>query len=129
MPDILKFTIQLVAIITIVFFIHIGILYALELPLFANKIVEAYIINYVLASAIYIGMHKLKDSQPNNLGFIFMAGSFVKFGLFFMIFYPAYKADEKMSTTEFSSFFIPYAVSLIFETLALTKMMNKLGEK
>lgn len=129
MSEIFKFTVRLLVIISAVFLLHIITLYFLNKPLFENKIIEAYIVNYALASAIYIGLFKLKDSQPNNLGYLFMAGSFIKFGIFFIVFYPAYKADENMSTLEFSSFFIPYAVSLIFETKALTKMLNKLGEK
>ena len=53
-----------------------------------------------------------------------MAGSGLKFLLFFLLFYPSYKADGNMSTLEFISFFIPYAICLILEVSYLSKELN-----
>jgi hypothetical protein len=104
--------------------IHFFILDRLELPLLENKIVLSYIINTLLAVTIYIGLYFLRKKQEANLGFIFMIGSFIKFGVFFLFFYPEYNADGEIQKLEFSTFFIPYAICLIIETYFLTRLLN-----
>ena len=64
-------------------------------------------------------------SQFSNLGFIFMTGSLIKFGIFFIVFYPGYKTDGDIQTLEFTSFFTPYAICLIIETYFLVKLLNQ----
>jgi hypothetical protein len=103
---------------------HFYTLEKLQLPLFDNKIVLAYFINISLAIFIYVGLYLLRKKQESNLGFIFMTGSLIKFGIFFLIFYPEYKYDGEIQTLEFTTFFIPYAVCLIIETYFLTKLLN-----
>ena len=103
---------------------HFYTLEKLKLPLFDNKIVLAYIINISLAIFIYIGLYLLRKKQESNLGFIFMTGSLIKFGIFFLVFYPDYKANDDIQTLEFTTFFIPYAVCLIIETFFLSKLLN-----
>tara|TARA_B100000809_G_scaffold256877_1_gene297504 strand:+ start:4811 stop:5203 length:393 start_codon:yes stop_codon:yes gene_type:complete len=103
---------------------HFYTLEKLQQPLFDNKIVLAYIINILLAIFVYIGLYLLRKKQESNLGFIFMLGSLIKFGVFFLIFYPGYKSDGDIQTLEFTTFFIPYAVCLIIETFFLTKLLN-----
>jgi hypothetical protein len=103
---------------------HFYTLEKLQLPLFNNKIVLAYIINISLAIIVYIGLYFLREKQESNLGFIFMTGSLIKFGIFFLVFYPGYKLDGDIQTLEFTTFFIPYAVCLIIETFSLSKLLN-----
>jgi len=103
---------------------HFYTLDKLKLPLFDNKIILAYGINISLAIFIYIGLFLLRKKQESNLGFIFMTGSLIKFGLFFLVFYPVYKQDNDIQTIEFTTFFIPYAICLIIETYFLTKLLN-----
>lgn len=128
MISIFTFSIRLISVLLIAFGLHLLVLQVLEYPLLNNLIVRSYLVNLVMAFGIYVAIYKLKDTQPNNLGFIFMMGSFVKFGLFFLFFFPVYKADGEMTSLEFSSFFIPYAMSLILETLTLSKLLNNLKE-
>lgn len=126
MTSIFNFSIRLISALVVAFGIHLFVLYLLDLPLFENMTVKAYIVNFGLALGIYIGMFKLKDTQPNNLGFVFMMGSLIKFGVFFLLFYSYYKLDGEMSALEFSSFFIPYATCLIIETITLSRLLNNL---
>ena len=128
MNSIFTFSIRLISALLIVFGLHVLVLNLLEYALFNNLIIRSYLVNLVIAFGIYVAMYKLKDIQPNNLGFIFMMGSLVKFGLFFLFFFPVYKADGEMTSLEFSSFFIPYATSLIIETITLSKLLNNLKE-
>lgn len=124
---ILKFSGFLLVVLSLVFTVHLLFLYTLDLPLFADKIVTSYIVNVILAIVIYTIMLLLKNKYLNQLGFIFMFGSFFKFIVFFIVLYPFYKADGVITKTEFASFFIPYAVCLIIEITSLSKWLNKLA--
>ena len=124
---ILKFSSFLVIVLSVVFAMHLLVLYLLELSLFADRIVTSYIVNLILAVVIYAVMLLLKEKFLNQLGFIFMFGSFFKFIVFFIVLYPFYKADGIITKTEFASFFIPYVVCLIIEISSLSKWLNKMG--
>jgi hypothetical protein len=89
-------------------------------------IVLSYVINAVLAIGIFGFLFKLKDKYGSQLGFLFLGGSFLKFIVFFVVFYPIFKADSQVTSMEFSSFFIPYIISLLFETFSLVKWLNKI---
>ncbi len=125
MSVISKFTTTLFISLLFTFLVHILVLYLLDLPLFENKIIAAYIVNFALAVFIYTGLFLLKDKYLEQLGFIFMFGSLFKFLVFFIFFYPSYKIDGNISTLEFTSFFIPYAISLILETLGIIQFLKK----
>ena len=120
-----KFSLALLAVLMAVFGIHLGVLYLLEKPLFDNQIVTAYLMNYFLAIFIYLMLYLLKDKMTAHLGFLYMGGSFVKFILFFIFFYPSYKMDGTLDSLEFGAFFIPYVFSLIFETLGVINFLKK----
>ena len=125
MPRILKFTLSLSASLLLVFILHVFYLKTKNLPLFENKLVAAYTINFLAAIVIYITLFLLRNKFKEQLGFLYMGGSFLKFILFFIFFYPSYKLDGQMSSLEFGAFFIPYVISLIFETLGVIKFLKK----
>lgn len=126
---ILKYTSWLILVMAIVFLVHIGVLYYMNLELFENRIIWAYLINVVAALGIIIGLVRAPQRYQDSLGFLFMGGSFVKFALFFIFFYPLYKEDGEMSRQEFSTFFIPYAACLIYETKALVHKLSQQDKK
>jgi len=121
-----QFLFILTSIITTVFLLHISILYSYDLPLFDHKIVLAYVLNYALAIGIYYLLFYFRIKLKEQLGFLFMGGSFLKFILFFVFFYPSYKSDGNINTLEFSSFFLPYIICLILETFSLVKLLKNL---
>ncbi len=125
MSKTLKFIFTFSISLLFVFTIHIFYLKTQNLPLFDNKIIEAYVINFLVAIAIYITLFLLKNKFKEQLGFIYMGGSFIKFIIFFLVFNPSYKLDDKIESLEFIAFFTPYAVSLIFETLGVIKFLKK----
>lgn len=122
---IISFLIFLIPFIILTAGVHLYTLELLQVPLFAHKIIPAYLINTTLAILIYIALYYLRKEQEANLGFIFMTGSFFKFGLFFLVFYPGYKLDGDIQRVEFATFFIPYAICLIIEIYFLAKLLNK----
>jgi hypothetical protein len=125
MSDLKKFLLILSISLIATFLIHIFILNQLDKPLFDNRIIPAYLVNFLLAVVIYLTLFKLKKKYLEQLGFIFMFGSMLKFLVFFIFFYPAYKSDGDIQPIEFTTFFIPYAISLIFETLGVIRFLKK----
>jgi len=84
----------------------------------------SYLINGLLAIFIFSVLMILKKKYNDQLGFLYMLGSFVKFGAFFLIFYPIFKQDDIITKIEFGIFFVPYLISLLIETIDLIKILN-----
>ena len=120
-----KFSLVLIIVLLIAFAIHIAILQQFQLPLFENKIVAAYLVNGALALIIYSFLLLLKKKMSEQIGFLYMGGSFIKFLCFFLFFYPYYKLDGGLDSTEFVAFFVPYVISLIIETLGVIEFLKK----
>lgn len=112
--------------ISITFIIHLSIIFLNELPLFENKIVLSYIINFILALSIFITLYTLKNRFKTQIGMLFLGGSLLKFLFFFIFFYPEYKRDGELSRLEFAAFFIPYLVCLTLDTLGIIKLLKKM---
>ena len=105
--------------------IHVFLLNNIGSLQLAARITETYLGLYVLNSFIFLGLYKLKETQAQSLGFLFMFGSALKFIFFFIFLYPIYKSDGVLTKIEFFTFFIPYAVSLIHETIYLVRILNQ----
>lgn len=122
----ISFTVKLIVIITAAFALHLLILKYFEFPLFENKIVLSYVLNTILAIAIFGLLFKYREKVKDNIGFLFLAGSFLKFIAFFILIYPSYKADGDTSKLEFAAFFVPYLICLFVETSSLVKWLNEI---
>ena len=84
----------------------------------------SYFINGLLAIFIFTVLMLLKKKYNDQLGFLYMLGSFVKFGAFFLVFHPIFKEDNIITKIEFGVFFVPYLISLLIETIDLIKILN-----
>jgi hypothetical protein len=124
MKPVLHFALVLFLSLFLAFIVYLSILYFLEIPLWSNHLIAAYLINYLLAVSIYAFLYRSREKYSDSLGFLFMAGSFLKFAAFFIFFYPAYHADNRIETIEFGTFFIPYTICLLLETLGLIKILQ-----
>ncbi|MDA8592273.1 DUF6168 family protein [Flavobacteriaceae bacterium] len=121
-----EFSQRILVFLSIVFVIHVLINIFLNLPKFQHLITEAYVINAMLAIGIFWGLIALKEKYNNQIGFLFLASSFIKFFVFFLVFYGPYKADDQITFSEFVSFFIPYTICLVLETFYLSKKLNQM---
>ena len=83
-----------------------------------------YTINASVAYFIYWLIFLLRDKQKEYVGFYFLAGTLIKFILFFKIVLPIFKENDIVSKIEFLSFFIPYLLSLFVETKSLISLLN-----
>ncbi|WP_445735883.1 DUF6168 family protein [Mariniflexile sp.] len=122
----LSFAIKAIVFLAIVFFVHIAVLSTLNLPLFENRILLSYTVNLILVILVFGVLYHLKEKYKSQLGFLFLFGSFLKFAVFFAVFYPFYKLDNTINRLEFASFFVPYVFGLALETFSLSKWLNKL---
>ncbi len=125
MAKLFNFSLLLLGVVSVVFALHLLVLNLLGFPLLDNQIIACYLFNLIVAKVIVILLSLLQHKVAESLGYIFMLGSLVKFGLFFIIFYPNFKADGDVSRIEFFSFFVPYAICLIVEVVFLSKTLNK----
>lgn len=91
---------------------------------FSNLFQRSYLGNFIITSIVYFVLLFLKEKQSKNLGFVFLFTSFLKFIFFYGALYPSFNQDGVISRTEFFVFFIPYAVSLIFEVRSLVVVLN-----
>lgn len=122
----LSFTLKVTVVLAVAFCIHLVVLKALQLPVFSNRIVLCYVVNLVLVIIVFGALFLLKNKYKSQLGFLFLVGSFLKFAVFFIVFYPSFKEDNHMSKLEFAAFFVPYGLGLLVETFSLSKWLNKL---
>lgn len=127
-----KFLLLLPVVLLVSFSIHLWIVSSSGLPLFEHLIVDSYIINALLAIGIFGSLYIFRRMAKDRIGFLFMGGSFLKFIIFFLFFYPTYQNDGTINNQEFAAFFVPYAVALFLETwftVKLLKNLEKLDEK
>ena len=94
-----------VLIFTAVLIVHLGVLYFFGISLWSNNILLSYSSNFLLAAIILWILFKVFDRNKDHVGFLFMGSSLLKFLLFFLVFYPVYKADGIVQKTEAVTFF------------------------
>lgn len=121
---VVKFSISLLLVLILTFGLHILILYYIELPLFENLIKASYLSNIAMAVGIYLFLYFFRKKFRNEIGFLFMGGSFLKFAVFFLFFYPVYNIDGEITRLEFATFFIPYVACLIMETIGVKSFLQ-----
>ncbi len=122
---IIGFYLRLSFILIGTFSIHLLVLNYLKKPLFENRIILAYVLNFILAGTIYHSLFLLRKKYLDILGFVFMGGSLIKFLVFFLFFFPVYRENGDINMLEATSFLAPYLLCLIIETLYLSKLLNK----
>lgn len=110
------------------FLLHYLVLYVFDIVLGVDQLLYAYIANYILACSVIILIILLKKKLKDQLGFVFMAASMIKFVLFYFLFFPEYNSDGEISKTEFFTFFIPYAICLTAEMIILSRFLNRLND-
>jgi hypothetical protein len=110
----------------VLFGIHLTVLKKTDCDFDYTLLVWSYIVNFLLALLIVLVITKYINRLKTYIGFLFMFGSLLKFAVFFIWFYPIFKADNDISHIEFGIFFIPYIISLLFETKKLTTILNNM---
>lgn len=87
---------------------------------------ESYALNAGLTLAFLWGLLKAFDRLSHYVAWLFMAGSAVKFMLFFWLLWPLFQSDGTVDIFEKTTFLVPYGSSLILETRILIVKLNKI---
>lgn len=93
--------------------------------LYANHLILSYSIQMVLAIATYSLLLILHKKHKDKLGFIYIAGSILKFIIAYVILRPIFNSDNQISRPEFLSLFIPYLLALAFNTWAMQNLLKE----
>ena len=84
-----------------------------------------YAVNFVLAILIFWAVLATYKKNAMLVGFVFMGGSILKFGFFFLLIYPEFKEDGLVGRDELSLFFVPYLISLFSMTYAASRVLQR----
>lgn len=114
------FVFTTLVLLSISFYIHSGYISVLD----EATIYKSYGVNLFLGVIVFVVIEILKKTQPNILGFIFLAGSLLKFLIYFVYIYPLLIETGELTKPKFFVFFIPYSICLIIEIIFLVRLMN-----
>jgi hypothetical protein len=121
--NVFRFLFLFTIVITGSYMIHIGVINTFLLERNINIIKLSYIFNsaftFVFTMLILLLSKKFKD----QLGFIFMAGSLIKIGVFITI---SKLNNFEINKNVFLDFFIAYLICLIFEVYYISKFLNSI---
>ena len=84
-----------------------------------------YGLNFGLAVLIFWAVLATHKKNAMLVGFVFMGGSILKFGFFFLFIYPEFKSDGLLGRDELSLFFVPYLISLFTMTYAASRVLQR----
>lgn len=127
--SVILFLLSTIVLLGIVFFLHSEFLAYYEIPKYGNLLALSYAVNALLATTIFVLLYIFRTELKNYIGFLFMAGSFLKFIVFFLLFYPPYKEDGEIDKIEFLAFFVPYLICLLLETVFIARLLKELDKK
>ncbi len=111
---------------SIAFCMHLYVNAEIDSPIILEQLRFSYIVNIFLALGVIVLLYIFKRKLKDQLGFLFMLGSMLKFVFFFLFFYPEYTSDDVLSRYEFFTFFIPYVICLVMESIILSRFLNRL---
>ncbi len=113
-------------VLLLLFYSQVYISKQIEIDAYQNLITPIYIVNAILVIVLFIFIDVFKNKFKNQIGFIFMGSSFLKFLMFFIFIYPFFKSDGNLSKIEFITFFIPYFYCLLFESIVISNLLNRM---
>lgn len=89
-----------------------------------SLLITSYLINGFIALLIFFFLIFVINKAPLSGMYAFVTGSAIKLACYFIVFYPVFKSDGKLTKPEFFTFFVPYALSLTLEIIYLVKYLK-----
>ena len=99
------FYLSLVLLSLLVFCLHILILYVIRFSFIGPYDCFGLFAQCGAGLDNIFGLYWFREKWRDQIGFLFLGGSMLKFLFFFIVFYPFYNADGNMETLEFTIFF------------------------
>lgn len=125
----LRYLIFLGMVLGISFGVHAWLRAQSDLQPLGDLLAVSYLFNFAMAYGIVTALYMVRFRMKQQIGFLFIGGSFLKFLVFFLFFYPSFTADDTISRAEFSSFFVPYFLALAAETYFTASMLKNLEKE
>ena len=119
---IIWFHLLLLLILTPTYFVH-------KHYYFAENLKILYLFNALIAVLVVVSAFLFRKKHKDYIAFYFFGGTIVKSLLFFILILPLFKQDNNVSRIEFLSFFVPYLLTLLVETLSLVRLLNIANDK
>ncbi|MFB1023095.1 MAG: hypothetical protein QMC40_10095 [Vicingaceae bacterium] len=120
-----SFSWKLLLFLLIVLTTHLSVNSYLSIDSSAHLLPLSYVLNYLLVLVSYFMILLAKAKGSHSLGYLFLAGFFLKIAVFMIFFNPIYKADDQIIPQEFFAFFVSYVFCLAFETKIIVKILNQ----
>lgn len=108
------------------FILHYWMLNFLEISIQKALLLESYAGIFFFGLLLMWGMMKAFNKYSHLVAWLYMLGSLIKFGLFFLLLWPLFKADGTLTIIEKSSFLVPYILAQSLETYLLVQKLNKI---
>lgn len=119
-----RFFLLFTGILILTYFIHSWIIDFFSITSNDRIFKLSYIFNGVTAFILILGILLARNRFKDQLGLIFLAGSFIKLGVFVAI----TKLNEiVMNKSVFLDFFIAYAICMIFEVYYISKILKSIN--
>lgn len=87
-------------------------------------LIVCYAFNWIWTLVFLAAVYFVSEKQRKNLGFLFLYTSLAKFGLFLFLIKPMLTLDQGVRSEHFIFFFIPYAISMVYETVCTVRTLN-----
>ncbi len=103
------------------YLIQIGVIQWLDLDRDMAMINFSYIFNSIFTLLLISGIVLVSNKFRDQLGFIFMAGSLIKIGLFMAV---SKLSGFEINKNVFLDFFVAYVICLILEVYCVSRILN-----
>ena len=123
--SVFRFGLLLSFVLVLAFFSQAGLQHKFGVGFFEKHLLFCYCFNYILTLLFYIVLYFFKEKKSNQLGFIFLFSSMLKFILFFALIKPLFNSSAGMRSAEFLAFFVPYSISMFLEIFTIIRLINK----
>lgn len=124
-----RFILVLIILLSLSFVVHLLTLRSIDESFQLSLLTYTYLALIGMTALIVFLIFKFQKKYYDQVGFMFLAGSLVKFAFYFVVLKPFYAHYELPKTKAFLVFFIPYIISLITEAVYVSKLLNKIDKK
>ena len=120
--SVLFFNIVLVFFLLVSYYLH-------SLCISEPYLIKSYVLNALAASLVYLLAFFFGRTSQITISLFFLLGTVFKVLIFLVLIYPEFKQDGDQDSKEFFSFFIPYIICLIIETIFLVFLSRNNNKK
>ena len=92
---------------------------------FHYSIESLYLIFFAFAAVFFMILLKFKTSHFDNIGMLFMGGTFIQMFFFYFVLRPILTDKLPNMAVEKINFFITFILFLLFETLLTIRLLNE----